>query len=112
MGGEQGAKGRKVVAAERKFLISQDFSAAFFPNKELGKNPIHVSLSMKYSLAGDSEMTVGLSLCYEQTLDEVANCSQGLSHMVGHIYSLGIAMTCGEFSNILLFTGCTHLASY
>lgn len=57
-------------------------------------------------------MTVVLSLCYEQSLDEVANCSQCLAHMVGHIYSLGTAMACGEFSNILLLKDCTHLASY
>lgn len=66
---------------------------------------------MKYSPVGDREMTVVLSLCYEQSLDEVADCSQCLTHIVGHIYSLGTAMARGEFSNILLFRDCTHLAS-
>lgn len=57
-------------------------------------------------------MIVVHSLSYEQSLDEVANCSQCLTHMIGHIYSLGTAMACGEFSNILLFRDCMHLASY
>lgn len=69
-----GAEGREVVGAERERLIPWDFSTAFFPNKELEKNPIQVSLSMKYSPAGGSDMTVVLSLCNEQSLDEVANC--------------------------------------
>lgn len=68
------AERREVVGAERECLIPWDFSTAFFPNKELEKNPIQVSLSMKYSPAGGSDMTVVLSLCNEQSLDEVANC--------------------------------------
>lgn len=71
---------------------------AFLPNKELGGNRTQISLSMKYSPARDSKMTVVLSLCYEQSLDEVVNCSQCLAHMVGHIYSLGTAMACGELA--------------
>lgn len=50
------------------------------------------------------------SFCYEQSIDEVTNCSKPQTHMVCHIYSLGTAMACGEFSNILLLTDCTHLA--
>lgn len=67
---------------------------------------------MKYSPAGDSEMTEMHSFCYEQSIDEVANCSQPQTRMVHHIYSLGTAMACGEFSNILLLADCTHLASH
>lgn len=70
------------------------------PNKEFKKNqPVQVSLSMKYSPAGNSEMTEVHN--FVQRIDEVANCSKPQTHMVCPIYSLGTAMACGEFSNIL-----------
>lgn len=46
-----GAEQREIVGAERGCLIPRDFATAFFPNKELGKNPIQVSFPMKYSPA-------------------------------------------------------------
>lgn len=54
---------------------------------------------MKYSPAGNSEMTEVHN--FVQRIDEVANCSKPQTHMVCPIYSLGTAMACGEFSNIL-----------
>lgn len=64
-------------------------------------------LSMKYSPTGDSEMTEMHSFCCGQSIDEIANCSQPQTHVVHRIYSLGTAMACREFSNILLLTDYT-----